>query len=182
MFCPLRCATTTEYPCQGHLSSQRPPAPDIYALALGLQLPYKSRALPPFSPRLGRAQRASQAPRGGGGEEEENLPPRRLEESLLGGFSGRSAPLFGSGFRRDGSAGAGEGAGEVNHRRRPGREANVHRVSGPTPGQVALQVGPVFTCLLSQVAQTQAPFLSSGARGRPWCARVPSSFRPRTAV
>lgn len=47
---------------------------------------------------------------------------------------------------------------------------NVHRLSGPTPGQVALQVGPVFTCLLSQVAQTPAPFWSSGAWGRPWCA------------
>lgn len=169
-------------PLSGSPEQPEAPCPGYLCSALGLQLPYKSRALPPFSPRLGRAQRASQAPRGGGGEEEENLPPRRLEESLLGGFSGRSAPLFGSGFRRDGSAGAGEGAGEVNHRRRPGREANVHRVSGPTPGQVALQVGPVFTCLLSQVAQTRAPFLSSGAWGRPWCARVPSSLRPRTAV
>lgn len=57
---------------------------------------------------------------------------------------------------------------------------NVHRLSGPTPGQVALQVGPVFTCLLSQVAQTRAPFLSSGACGRPWCALRPSfSFAPQ---
>lgn len=56
---------------------------------------------------------------------------------------------------------------------------NVHSLSGPTPGQVALQVGPVFTCLLSQVAQTRAPFLSCGAWGRPWCSLRPSfSFSP----
>lgn len=56
---------------------------------------------------------------------------------------------------------------------------NVHRLSGPTPEQVALQVGPVFTCLLSQVAQTRAPFLNSGTWGRPWCSLRPSfSFSP----
>lgn len=52
---------------------------------------------------------------------------------------------------------------------------NVHRLSGPTPGQVALQVGPVFTCLLSQVAQTRAPFLSSGAWGALMLLASPSS-------
>lgn len=55
--------------------------------------------------------------------------------------------------------------GELNHHWRPRREANVHRLSVPTPGQVVLQVGPVFTCLLSQVAQTRASFLSCRARG-----------------
>lgn len=84
----------------------------------------------------------------------ENLPPWMLEETFLGGFSGLYAPLCRSGSRKDRSAGAAERGG-----------VNVHRLSGPTPGQVALQVGPVFTCLLSQVAQTGAPFLSSRAGG-----------------
>lgn len=49
MFCPLWCATTTEYPCQGHPSSQRSPAPDIYARRWGSSFLTNLELYLPFS-------------------------------------------------------------------------------------------------------------------------------------
>ena len=94
---------------------------------------------------------------------------RRLLRPLSSGVGG----MEGQGLQR--------ARGEPNHRWRPGQEANVHRLSVPTPGQVVLQVGPVFTCLLSQVAQTQAPFLSCRDRGGATLAR-PDPQRPVPAL
>lgn len=153
---------------QSRPSSRRMAAPSS-SLALRLLIVCTSPTLYSFFPS-GCTQRQSQAPKGGGGGEQETLSPwgkpsscERHQRPLRCSLPPR-AP---EGLQRRRLERA---AGARNNRQRPRRGAECTQAKWPTPGQVALQVGPVFTCLLSQVAQTRTPFRSSGAWGRLWCA------------
>lgn len=82
MFCPLWCATTTEYPCQGHPSSQRSPAPDIYARRWGSSFLINLELYLPFS-HVWDELRGRRRPRGEVGE-------RRKRIFLLAGWKNPS--------------------------------------------------------------------------------------------
>lgn len=160
-------------PLQGHLSSQRPPPWVIRLRRWGSNFLTHLEFYLPFSP-VGDSSEGVTGPKGRWGSGRRGSfsleTGRHLLRRLLRPLSSGAGGMEAQALQR--------ARGELNHRRRTGREANVHRLSVPTPGQVVLQVGPVFTCLLSQVAQTRAPFLSCGARGAALAHPGPQSLAP----
>lgn len=159
----LCCTNSTSNPCQGHLRGQRSSGlafvfSDGALCSCSLHTPSSAFLLPTF--RMGRCR-----PRG---EVEE-----RRERVFLLWEASQPAKLFSAAQGSQGTQlqAAAEGDGGPTIGGGPelglGVGVNVHRLSVPTRGQVALQGGPVFTCLLSQVAQTRGPFRSSGPGAGP---------------
>lgn len=138
--------------------------------AMGLHVPYTSRALYSFFPRSGWGVAGPEG------------RWRRGGRVFLLWEASQAAKLFSEaqGSQETQLLAAAEGGGGRTIGGGPGLGlgVNVHRLSVPTPGQVALQGGPVFTCLLSQVAQTRAPFRSSEPGGGPGVPGLPHPHSP----
>lgn len=171
-----RLGTNSTYdPCQGHLSGQRSSGPWSLFSAMGLLVPYKFRALYSFFPRSGWGVAGPEGRWRRGGRE--SFPFGRLLRPLSCSRRFR-APKRPNRRRLHRAAGAELSVEAQQSAEAWGWGVNVHRLSVPTRRQVALQGGPVFTCLLSQVAQTRAPFRSAEPGGGPGVSGLPHPHFP----